>query len=866
MHLLELLAGDGPYPTNAYVCYYSCLDEDNESSLCHYDLSQSQPGTPAAAAEDPAIPFQEEVLSLADDAFFLPPLSIPPEPRRGAALVQSSETEILLFGGVDSYGSYQTDLYLFRLGHAWYHIPLSSVQKTPQRMHFAYAAYNRFGFLWGGYGPDGLYNDLYCLDFESFTWTAEYQSVLKPSPRAQVAFDSNEHFLYLYGGLTAAGPSAELWRFDLETKQWVILPQSLLFPSYRIGAQMFIMHPYIYILGGRKSATASCDSTLWRANIEMSESDANTTVEWETVETVGLDGNPTSFTPRYEAGMFYNLAFGGKTMDSDGNPVHVKSYLLFYPTDASDPPTSMVLVEKPISLEVSECGFTLCPLSDGSHSGFAFGGYVNGKLSGAFYQFPLDQGSEGSGESAQSDQSQRDALLRVSEPVPNIPSARTGHQAVAVFDSMWVFGGMGHGQSTRFTAESMFVFFNDLHAFSLTSQTWERVRPLSETLPPGRAHFGMAEYASSLVVFGGDSYDESTGGTRKMNDLWMYSILDNTWTLASPRPFLGQSTIQLPPPSSHPAVVVYQRSLFVFGGLLESGNLSAELWSFSFVTHCWTQWTPATNAAALPPRQGAHLFIRAVRAADGSSRDQLVMAGGTNEDGLPENVIYFIDLSSSSSDADRVVYTASSSSFSSSSALHSHVFLQDSYLLWTGHGILSIGGLQSGASQNLLAYTDCSTDPPSVLLESEDKLEFYTAQIFTDLGIAGSAVLYGRTVYIFGGRSLFGYFPSELALQNTLIALPLNSLFFACSPGTYDSEGSTSSDTSSSSHNSDEGSYNDGCTPTPPSSYSSSYGTTFITTAFCPPGTHTPGAASLSQCHPCNTSTYSPAIGSECIA
>jgi leucine-zipper-like transcriptional regulator 1 len=104
----------------------------------------------------------------------------------------------------------------------------------------------------------------------------------------------------------------------------------------------------------------------------------------------------------------------------------------------------------------------------------------------------------------------------------------------------------------------------------------------------------MVTFNDSLIVFGGDN------GKTMINDLITYDCKNSSW---------GRALNNTPPSSRyHHSAVVYQSSMFVFGGYTIDSNTNFcnknDLYEYKFSTGTWHIWQP--DHGALPSPRSAH--------------------------------------------------------------------------------------------------------------------------------------------------------------------------------------------------------------------------------------------------------------------
>ena len=143
-----------------------------------------------------------------------------------------------------------------------------------------------------------------------------------------------------------------------------------------------------------------------------------------------------------------------------------------------------------------------------------------------------------------------------------IPCQRSLHAGAVWRDNFIVFGGYdGHHR------------VNDLYSFNFKSSSWNLLNNINAPSPRDR-HVAVV-YENSLYIFGG--FD----GTMRVNDLHAYDLEHNEWHRVE---IIGGMS---PSPRHSHAAVVYQDSMFVFGGY--DGSYRSDLHEFNFNQQRWFQ-------------------------------------------------------------------------------------------------------------------------------------------------------------------------------------------------------------------------------------------------------------------------------------
>ena len=127
---------------------------------------------------------------------------------------------------------------------------------------------------------------------------------------------------------------------------------------------------------------------------------------------------------------------------------------------------------------------------------------------------------------------------------------------------------------------------------------WKKLQSCEEFVGAKRSKHTMVAWDDRLYVFGGDN------GRRMLNDFLVSTVHDSSWARVI---FTGTP----PAPRYHHSAVVFQNSMFVFGGytgdINSNSNLrnSNELFEYKFTTSQWIDWQDKVTGP-LPPARSAH--------------------------------------------------------------------------------------------------------------------------------------------------------------------------------------------------------------------------------------------------------------------
>ena len=215
------------------------------------------------------------------------------------------------------------------------------------------------------------------------------------------------------------------------------------------------------------------------------------------------------------------------------------------------------------------------------------------------------------------------------------PPRRWQHATTAYLDTVFMFGGhgptdaeaesnanlyYGAGQYVRSVEYYYTPLFDDLWAYNATLREWERLYPecttcsINDTDIDGtatrdvagpRARYGatLVEFDKTVYLFGGYAYGGGTLFQRRYptglpedypsmttkfyrNDLWAFSIENNTWTEIFPDTSTGRST--LPPPRYGHAAAMSGNIMMVFGGRTWEDEVG-DMWQYNISDNTWVK-------------------------------------------------------------------------------------------------------------------------------------------------------------------------------------------------------------------------------------------------------------------------------------
>lgn len=196
------------------------------------------------------------------------------------------------------------------------------------------------------------------------------------------------------------------------------------------------------------------------------------------------------------------------------------------------------------------------------------------------------------------------------------PSERSTPAVATLGTAVYVFGGVKDDFSTNLN-----TFYNDLHRFDASTDTWEVLSPAGD-LPPARAFAAAVGHKRSgrMLLFGGANYGPFFVNFVAYDDLWAYSVERNAWTQLRP-------LSRRPVGRSRPNMWLVDDRLYVFGGITSTFTVLNDLWVYDLAANTWTELIPNGAAGSPPPRHEA-------QAGTAPRHGKLTLYGGESFDAL----------------------------------------------------------------------------------------------------------------------------------------------------------------------------------------------------------------------------------------
>ncbi len=354
------------------------------------------------------------------------------------------------------------------------------------------------------------------------TWTEVSASGSLPAARAGEAVGAIGDVVYVFGGWNVGSgyPDTDSWSFDTGTNTWAQLsPSGIHPPSQSYG------HPW------NCSITVGSVAYFFLQNYIVSyDSSSGGDGSWGPTPPATIGSTAATIgTVTY--------VFGGSLSTYDNQ---------LYAYDNSQ--SAWSLLSPSGTAPAGRIGHSAAATSDKM---YVFGGRDGSGTYHDLYSYDPSNGSSG-------------AWTQLSPSGP-APSARSGHTAVMIGSTMYVFGGWDGTTS-----------LNDLYAYDTVGNTWTNLTSsVTGSAPSVRNDHTAVAINGLMYVFGG------TDGTNVFNDLYVYDPSSGTagsWTSLSPAgvsliPRFGHVAVSLSVNSGYP-------KMYVFGGQTDSDH-SVDLDSFT---------------------------------------------------------------------------------------------------------------------------------------------------------------------------------------------------------------------------------------------------------------------------------------------
>jgi hypothetical protein len=212
------------------------------------------------------------------------------------------------------------------------------------------------------------------------------------------------------------------------------------------------------------------------------------------------------------------------------------------------------------------------------------------------------------------------------------PERRAYHSSVSYSKKLYIYGGYDIKDGTLDTLWSLDVQkIHDLERLTYEEEArrgatieWKKVETVGAQKPGGLAHHTAVVCGDKMYLFGGS-------GPRSNSEvpLWQLDLGKMRWDPVSPRSEQNPLTRD-----DHSAVVIQDQFMVVFGGFVDGGERTNEMWRYTFASNRWEK----IKAKGGPAARAAHSAV--------ARGKEMILFGGRDEDNEKLNDIWSFNFES----------------------------------------------------------------------------------------------------------------------------------------------------------------------------------------------------------------------------
>ena len=465
-----------------------------------------------------------------------------PQSRSGSQCALQNGV-IYFFGGYTKKdGEYFNDLFEFDIEHKhWSEIAVAASEAPVKRTDHTLSLFKDSLYVFGGYDGKSRFNDLCQFHLVRKEWRIT-SSEVSPQSRFGHSAAVCQDRLIIFGGWNGHYTLNDLWIYYFATERWgEVLPLSPIAARYRhvaaaLGNSMFVF-------GGVNKEQVRFNDT-YEFNIKSQH--------WVQVETATNPSPRTFHRAVILEGYLYLLGGYDGARKNDMFRLYLN---VLSPED--DIESNPLLATNPLD----DGAFCWKEIECNGRSYSARTGHCAINIKGMIYVFG------GTDETTRrNDLHCFDTSTNVWKPVDcagEVPSARSGAKVVDWDDSIFIFGGYTRKDGT---------YYDDVHRLNVQTCVWTKLAVTGEVPMPRTDHTAV-RYESLMLVFAG--YD----GKNRHNDLVALDLDTRKW---EEMPKNGS----VPLPRFGHTSVVYNHSMYVFGGW-DGHDTLEDLYQYSLTSKIW---------------------------------------------------------------------------------------------------------------------------------------------------------------------------------------------------------------------------------------------------------------------------------------
>ncbi|CAG9313039.1 unnamed protein product [Blepharisma stoltei] len=520
----------------------------------------------------------------------IPPTGVPPPNSvLGHMVYDTTNNQLIQFGGMQTGGSYLNDLASFNLSQKRWSLISPYVSTVPDERAAGALFYHQKSqklLLYGGRTRAGPAGDFWSYDLNENSWEKLDKNGDDPGARGYIVLTTytrnGSTSFAIFGGLSSTGVDNSLYILDGESLFWSKKPNSGNSPQPQESSGIAYYKDKLYVWGGlSRFSTIIHDTALYEYDLAKEE--------WKKIEINGKKpgGRFEHFLCFVEDYLYVYLGVDFETGLTifDIWKINLISLDTWIEVNFKDPS----------STATGSGSLTFVSSVLWSFAGYSDTGINNSIIS---LEFSLET-----------------PIINLISPEMTGPTARMFHSLQTIQTNLWVFGGIDNDKN----------YLNEMWKFDILASDWSIMNPTGD-IPSVRAKHASCAIADTLTIFGGEN---SSG---YLSDMYEYTVLSNTW-----KTVLYGSDIK-PVGRAGACMAIADSTIYIFGGLVV-GGYSNELWQFNTIDNTFTLLDDGLSER-VPKLAYSKCFMRNI-----DSNYYFYITTGEGEDEYPNSKIHRYDIS-----------------------------------------------------------------------------------------------------------------------------------------------------------------------------------------------------------------------------
>ncbi|KAH7824707.1 uncharacterized protein MONOS_932 [Monocercomonoides exilis] len=518
----------------------------------------------------------------------VPNTGSPPCPREGSFIFYINNTKrngLIIGGGRDGDENVMKDSYFFDLNKKlWNIMPTANLDVLPDRYMCVTFYVEDIIYIWGGLSCSGMSKELLSYDFEQSSWVFIPQSGRIPCERYAPCKAETSSHVYIYGGQGSNGLLNDIWELNKQTFLWRCLRENNPTknpPPLRDGGAC-IFKDYLFIFGG---LTSDIGNKPCAYRINLANPDDCQLIEIVYDKYIGGAIFRSGFASYVSETECYGIMWSGKegTMT---RPIN-KLFILNLTAAGFNSDVKNATMDDENLMYTNTGKFGLSCTMDEEGNLYAFGGkdeylttnrlFLMNKENWLGAQTRKDILSYMANESVPfvyPQKNQGEIISELSAAADEVSLPVTKHKLAQLSGTIAVIGGYN---------PELKIMMETNREFSPRSGYWYKFREprYDSEGSPSIAEAAVAALNGRIFVFGGATYNINGGFASMSNDLFEYDVATYSWQKIKVK---GE---EKPPKMCRSGATIYESILYVVGGCDIDKNLQYDIWTFNFATLEW---------------------------------------------------------------------------------------------------------------------------------------------------------------------------------------------------------------------------------------------------------------------------------------